>query len=1497
MDEKARESAGAGGATQRSAAPAKPMVEGCDAVCFTAGLAGAAFGAGTIHAYLAADRDPPAVAAGISLGALNAAAMQRVYQELEAAKSQHQPPTGEEEKKLEAARWRWFRQYVEALSDQPLNVFWDAIPDQSDFFADMVPIHDTSAPAPLASEEREARRRRYLLVRLGQWLAQLPVTVGLVAGGLVNYVRFQEKYPLAQKLASGAQLIQAAILLLTRLISHACASGQFFPEHKFAAHAADAEKKPWWGIPMPPRKGMAFLSWLNLFNFTLAILFGLFVFAVSFGETLPEEKQEALLYGGKWVAGLVALLFALAATNKLRRWLLERGVVKHILLPAFGWLVYLISLFNVMSLTGLALLTFRIGLELLQKKDASADVLLLFGFFALLVLPCLLLSPFVMLPETRRWLIDRGFLQPWKRPLFGWRTYGFLWLHLISLVGYVYLGLELLRRAMAVETWPYDAGIALRGTIRLLAPLLAIAVPFALWKCRSSMLFRGWLRRFPRPLAGWIALGLVAAILISASAWGLHYLLMGFKRYFAGRLIPSEMQVAWRMFCVLAFALFGTWVAVFGVLLTPELSYPAFTYVLNMLGLRRGLIHDYFLRRKLLQLFDPEWKENARKPDPPKVLLRDDPLRVLLVAAPLPTLYEKGDPLSAFQLWARTDTPLIHALRTAMAAPPFFEPTRLRTEEELKWWLRSAVLVEWMKTRQFRKGHGLDLVDGGVIRQNPLPALFSYLRSADNAPLTRRLAEHNDEMHPAIHVVYRVPLEGRPEPDEAAPDQETNEKETEKVTKYNIVDVAKLSLRLSARRDTQLEVLQTNTISRMETAVRAAGGDPGTGKNISSTIFADEIAPEEDLQFKNTLNPSRQEMLKSVAAGCRRTLETLYRDELGAHGWTGSQVHCDALLVTIAKQPRVKFLEPTAGLPEVCQQCTRMLKRPPVALDRPRSTVSLAESLEDSKQLVREMPWLSGETPRIVLVASGGVFRGAFHIGMLAALMECNIRPDLIVGASVGTLMGGALGAMFQIKETGGTRDILGHLLETFLQVDDKVALTKTLKGAAREMGLRGRSIHLSPRNVRRILKSGSRSDPGFAAAGAPAALIDAISDLFMIPHQETANIAAEFVAGHVTHATNLFLQQLKEETLERLDIERAVIGTSLLEPEARELLGAGCTVLTERQPFKAARIAFYGTTTNLVTQSPLLLGGGGLRPGAPYDYVEASLASSAFPAVFTPRSDSNVFPGSGRADILYSDGGMFDNLPFMPAIEILSRGQQGFRRTAGRDLTALQYLSDRHKRPDLLIAGALNALPEEEPGAAGPFETLAAIHQRAASLENNVKIRSFEYASKRIHNQIARYVAGTTRPHPADTTALHPADRMVDAAVLPVFPASPEHLNGTFAFCASTGLNQGRVLKSIADGCYQTMLALARAQVQTETSLAAESIRGLTAVKKIPAIKRLEKKENVNISRCPFFKWNDAQQGGPAEPRGCPFAKGGEGALGWGVYKACGKDSAHSKA
>jgi hypothetical protein len=545
------------------------------------------------------------------------------------------------------------------------------------------------------------------------------------------------------------------------------------------------------------------------------------------------------------------------------------------------------------------------------------------------------------------------------------------------------------------------------------------------------------------------------------------------------------------------------------------------------------------------------------------------------------------------------------------------------------------------------------------------------------------------------------------------------------------------------------------------------------------------------------------------------------------------------------------------------------------------------------------------------------VFRGAFHIGMIATLQLCAIKPDLIIGASVGTLMGGALGATFAFAD----EEIPAKLVDTFLRVDETVALTRTLKSATRELGIRGRAVKLSPRAIRRMVLRGSRSDPGFAAAGAPPALIDAITDLFMIPLYKTKEIAGNFISGKVTGAMHVFIEQLRTETIQRLDIERAVIGTSLLEPVARQLLAAHRVRDGARQPFlPKAGIAYFGMTTNLVTQSSVVLGRGDHYPGAPYDYVEAALASSAFPAVFAPRQESNVYPGCGNADTLFADGGLFDNLPFFPAIDILARGQRSYRMSPeGKQKTVLEYLGERLAQPDLLLAGALNAVPERKEDARRNFDTIQAISDRASALQDNVKIRAFELASLRVYGQLQRFHRAA--PATAQQTALHHVDGVVNAAVLPVFPASVDHLNGTFAFCKAMNLDADRVCTSIADGCYQTLRALSREQAEASQEgganrleekemLTTKSVMALVREGRIPKLRRRKVILLIGGNKCPFFEKEDGTEAERKANRKttpvaeiqvttfrCPFAREKKDRFQSqmkGVFQACKGDSAH---
>jgi NTE family protein len=62
--------------------------------------------------------------------------------------------------------------------------------------------------------------------------------------------------------------------------------------------------------------------------------------------------------------------------------------------------------------------------------------------------------------------------------------------------------------------------------------------------------------------------------------------------------------------------------------------------------------------------------------------------------------------------------------------------------------------------------------------------------------------------------------------------------------------------------------------------------------------------------------------------------------------------------------------------------------------------------------------------PRTALVLSGGGAKGLAHIGVLAALDSMGIRPDLIVGTS----MGAAVGALYASGYSGRTLDSLTRI-------------------------------------------------------------------------------------------------------------------------------------------------------------------------------------------------------------------------------------------------------------------------------------------------------------------------------------------------------------------------------------------------------------------------------------------------------------------------------------
>ncbi|MGH9659447.1 MAG: patatin-like phospholipase family protein, partial [Bryobacteraceae bacterium] len=531
--------------------------------------------------------------------------------------------------------------------------------------------------------------------------------------------------------------------------------------------------------------------------------------------------------------------------------------------------------------------------------------------------------------------------------------------------------------------------------------------------------------------------------------------------------------------------------------------------------------------------------------------------------------------------------------------------------------------------------------------------------------------------------------------------------------------------------------------------------------------------------------------------------------------------------------------------------------------------------------------------PRVVFLASGGVFRGSFHIGMLGAMVAANIRPDVIVGASVGTLMGATLGAMFTHPEKqAGALELLGEITGIFVAVDQRIALTKKLKAASKDLSLRMSLVDLSPDKLRRMVRGGGRGGPGLVMTGAPPALIEAIADLFLLGYRDTANVAAWFVEGEVAKAARDFWKQVEGKTIERLGIHDSLIGASLLEAEVRRLLGS--VAIDRAQPFLDSNqegTAFFATTVNLVEEWLTILGTDLEAQERSYDFVNAALASSAFPAAFPPRRQSEIFPGFGRRDIFYGDGGTYDNLPFFPAVLLLRQIQADYLKD--NPDAAADHLRARVDSPDLFLVGALDidikGNPTAKTGDPVRYESLLEITRRAGELASNEKIYGFQLASRKVGRMLAKIL--TARPGGGSSALL---DGTVYSEIVPVYPADRSHLNGTFQFCAATGLRRDRVQRSIADGCFQTLHTLAVAQ---RSGAASPHV----AARRLPLI-QIERKTARSEGQCPFFltsaqpKRHFGERRPPAaQPAtfACPFQKCGQSE----IFKICAGDKVHRKA
>lgn len=105
----------------------------------------------------------------------------------------------------------------------------------------------------------------------------------------------------------------------------------------------------------------------------------------------------------------------------------------------------------------------------------------------------------------------------------------------------------------------------------------------------------------------------------------------------------------------------------------------------------------------------------------------------------------------------------------------------------------------------------------------------------------------------------------------------------------------------------------------------------------------------------------------------------------------------------------------------------------------------------------------AGRRRKIAFVLGGGGHLGAYEVGMLRALIQAEISPDVVVGTSVGALNGAAIAAEPSLSSVDSLQDAWTKLAET------KVFSGSVISGAANLMRTRT-SIH-SNQPLRRLIE------------------------------------------------------------------------------------------------------------------------------------------------------------------------------------------------------------------------------------------------------------------------------------------------------------------------------------------------------------------------------------------------------------------------------------------
>jgi predicted acylesterase/phospholipase RssA len=851
---------------------------------------------------------------------------------------------------------------------------------------------------------------------------------------------------------------------------------------------------------------------------------------------------------------------------------------------------------------------------------------------------------------------------------------------------------------------------------------------------------------------------------------------------------------------------------------------------LENLALNDGLSDSYVLKQQLVDCFDHEYYGKIEidevlkrasngvpdaipsNPKRPKKVLKDYQrtkpfIQVGVVAAEVKT----GD-LLAFS----GDVPVVDALLAATAHVPYFPAVEVATGQQKRYF-----------------------IDGGNISREAVGPLLNLLREEERLD------------HVAYVDVYPVHLLLR-NGGGASGDADSN-----------LIQVALRGLQLQQMRDATIEQRLTGLYSKAlpneKARIRIAGRT-----FLRTRIFPLDVDPGESFErgvSRRTGNDLRATLYEGIAAGCRAALEGMIPGAIAGTATrlstqqTPLTVPCrEAIITRLGQSNKLPGASrsPGPGLSEICKHCTlkqstgealqQHLRVPtgkcreerpewPVhsngqgAPSRPEAGAP-AEAMEyggvieetatglSSPQGDTETVWplprrecAGNSRPVVSFLFGGGVFRGVFHMGVLNALNELEVVPDLVAGSSVGSIIAAMIAQVFTLESPKGRRGQIARLAATFLGID-RLVLSDRMADFVRGLTVRAGDARFSPRDLdlalRRYDFDGSASFSRRlrqVAAGLERLLYLSPVDFFRLIETGRSRRFGELREQ---------LEATVQRFLDRSGVNQEILGSEplalLIRSHVIEQLAAQGSPEGLFSSFIDKGVFFLATTTNLTQGKLEILG---LRENA-HDVLllEGLLASSAFPAIFRPREAWEVFRTASAQD-RYFDGGIMDNLPLDAVAEFLHESRDIERRPRFNGQPV----------PHLLFTASLEvdkqALPNDRVEVVS--RSFLRLRKRASSFTYNRKLDSYGHVQDDLRTIYEARVGNGEKPWA-------PLDLHVAAV-------KPQWLCDTFGFHPMLGFRRHKQAQSIAHGCASTLAQLYAERARHPAWTDGWGVRGLDRI------------------------------------------------------------------